>query len=121
MKVSNKSYSLIQPILVKERFFTSEVFDTNYSGQTSMVGMISTIFLICYASGQFFAGALADRSNLRYFISMAMALAGLLAMFFGGMGLLNYRQVWIYSIIWALNGFAQACGWPSNLSVMNNW
>jgi sugar phosphate permease len=121
MKSANKSYSLIQPILIRSNWFSSTLYNNGEGGQTQMIGLISTLFLCCYASGQFFVGTLADTVNLRYFIFSAMIVAGLLTTWFGLMGIAGYHGLWLYCIIWSLNGFAQACGWPSNLSVMNNW
>lgn len=90
-------------------------------GQTGMIGLISTLFLCCYAFGQFFVGTLADKVDLRYFLTGAMVASGLLAVLFGLMGVFQYRELWAYCVVWSLNGFAQACGWPSNLTIMNNW
>jgi sugar phosphate permease len=86
-----------------------------------MIGLISTLFLCCYAFGQFFVGTLADKVDLRYFLTGAMVMAGLLTVLFGLMGVLQFRELWAYCVVWSLNGFAQACGWPSNLTIMNNW
>jgi sugar phosphate permease len=121
MKIANKSFSLVQPILVSEEWFKSPVFKSSYTGQTEMVGLISTLFLSCYAAGQFFVGVVADNVELRHFLTFAMCLAGILTMLFGSVGLLGYRDLWLYCILWSLNGLAQACGWPTTLSVMNNW
>jgi sugar phosphate permease len=121
MKSANKSFSLIQPILVKEEFFSSSLYSSNSSGQTEMIGLISTLFLSVYAFGQFFVGTLADRVDLRYFLSLAMVFAGIWTILFSICGYLQYRQLWVYCLLWSFNGLAQACGWPSNLSIMNNW
>jgi sugar phosphate permease len=121
MKIAPKSFSLVQPLLINSRWFRSDVYDTGLAGQTQMVGLISTLFLCCYASGQFFVGTLADSMDLRYFLSTAMVIAGLLTALFAVLGWGNHRDVSLYCIIWSLNGFAQACGWPSNLAIMNNW
>jgi sugar phosphate permease len=121
MKSANKSFSLVQPILVKQEFFSSSIYSSDSSGQTEMIGLISTLFLSVYAFGQFFVGTLADRFDLRYFLSGAMIFAGIFSILFSVCGYLQYRQLWVYCLLWSFNGLAQACGWPSNLSIMNNW
>jgi sugar phosphate permease len=121
MKAANKSFSLIQPLLVKQEFFSSSLYSNNSSGQTEMIGLISTLFLVVYAFGQFFIGTLADKFDLRYFLSFAMVAAGIITILFSLSGYLNYHQLWVYCLLWSFNGLAQACGWPSNLSIMNNW
>lgn len=121
MKSANKSFSLVQPMLVKQQFFKSTIFPESSSGQTQMIGLISTLFLCVYACGQFFVGTLADQIDLRYFLTIAMIFAGILTILFSTAGYLEYHDVWVYCVIWSFNGIAQACGWPSNLTIMNNW
>ena len=82
MKAANKSFSLVQPILLKDLFFSSPGYADTASDQAKMIATIATLFLAFYAGGQFFVGGLADRVNLRYFLSYAMIAAGTITIIF---------------------------------------
>lgn len=83
MKYANKSFSLVQPLLMDSNFFSSPLYPSGYSGQTQMIALISTLFLCCYACGQMFVGQLADKYDLRLFLSGAMIAAGFFTLAFG--------------------------------------
>lgn len=71
---------------------------------------------VAYAGGQFLAGPLADRWGPRRVVvaGMVVSAAATAAMAgFEGMG--------AFIVCQAINGLAQACGWPGLLRVMTHW
>ena len=65
-------------------------------------GLIQTCFAIVYASGQFVNGAMADRMNPRWHITLGLLLSALCNLLFG-----LSTQYWQMLLLWALNGAAQ--------------
>lgn len=119
LKAANKSFSLVKTSLIVNRFFTSDLYDTSQA--TEMCGLITTLFLAFYAVGQFTSGSVADRVDLRHFITFSMAISGLFTLLFGLFGYLNVRDLSVYAILWSMNGLVLSIGWPANLAIMGNW
>ncbi|EDQ92550.1 uncharacterized protein MONBRDRAFT_17222 [Monosiga brevicollis MX1] len=87
----------------------------------ALLGLLDTTFLFAYAVGMFFSGSVADRSNLRIFLSGSMITIGILM---GVMGLANFWEIhdlWYFLFVQAVTGLYQATGWPSVVSVVGKW
>ena len=54
-----------------------------HSKANSLLGTLDTTYLFAYAFGMFFSGFVAERVNLRYFLSAGMILSGLFTILFG--------------------------------------
>lgn len=86
-----------------------------------LLALLDSAFLFSYAFFMFFAGFLADRCNLRYFLSGGMLLSGLLLCAFGLSFYKNIHSMTYFVIIQILSGAIQTTGWPSVVSCIANW
>lgn len=86
-----------------------------------LLALLDSAFLFSYAIFMFFSGFLADRCNLRYFLSTGMILSGILLYAFGLSFYLNIHSMTYFVIVQILSGAIQTAGWPSVVSCIGNW
>ena len=72
--------------------------------------------LAAYALGQFVHGVLGDAIGPRRLVALGMLTTAGLSVLFGMNSLLG-----VFVLIWGLNGFVQATGWPGNGKLMASW
>lgn len=100
-----KSIAVAQPEFLKEFGWTNE-----------LAGIILSSYSIAYMAGQFINGALADKYGPRKILTFGFLVTILANIAFG----FSYT-ITAMTIIWTINGYAQACGWPSVIKGMANW
>ena len=86
-----------------------------------LLALLDSAFLFSYAFFMFFSGFLADRCNLRYFLSGGMVLSGFLLYAFGLSFYFNIHSMTYFVIIQLLSGAIQTTGWPSVVSCIGSW
>uniref|UniRef100_A0A6G1SG22 Sugar phosphate exchanger 2 n=1 Tax=Aceria tosichella TaxID=561515 RepID=A0A6G1SG22_9ACAR len=86
-----------------------------------LLAQLDSAFLFSYAFFMFFSGYLADRCNLRYFLSAGMILSGFLLYAFGMAYYLNIHSMTYFVIIQILSGAIQTTGWPAVVTCVGNW
>lgn len=100
-----KNFSVLMPLLARDEGFTnSQLADALF------------VYSLFYCGGQFVSGMLSDRFGPRLIVTLGMltsAAATAAIGFIPGVGLIVACQ--------AINGFAQACGWPGLLKLMAYW
>lgn len=69
----------------------------------------------------FFSGVVAERVNLRYFLSMGMLLSGVLCYMFGLARSLNIHSLPYFIIVQILMGVFQTTGWPAVVTIVGHW
>ncbi|XP_067928846.1 glucose-6-phosphate exchanger SLC37A2-like isoform X2 [Watersipora subatra] len=84
-------------------------------------GALDVSYLAGYAVGMFFSGHIAERMNLRYFLSSGMMLSGLLTMAFGFGYSWNIHSLVYFIIVQIVCGLVQSTGWPGVVTCMGNW
>jgi OPA family sugar phosphate sensor protein UhpC-like MFS transporter len=72
--------------------------------------------LTAYAAGQFVHGVLGDAIGPRRLVALGMLTTAALSALFGVSSLLG-----VFVLLWGLNGFVQATGWPGNGKLMASW
>lgn len=82
----------------------------------TMLGTIGSAYLVAYAAGQFVAGALGSRWGPRVLLLSGMAISLACNVAFG---LAN--SYWSFVALMAVNGLAQATGWPGTVGTMASW
>ena len=77
-------------------------------------GLIGTCLFVTYGAGQILSGMSGDRFSPQRVILAGLALTALCnaAMPFA-------RAVWLFALIWGVNGFAQALLWPPIVRLMS--
>ncbi len=82
----------------------------------SQLGIIGAVLLYVYAIGKFTNGFLADRANIRRFMSTALLLSALANLLFG---MTSY--FWLFAALWGLNGWFQSIGSAPSVVSLCQW
>lgn len=82
----------------------------------SDLNLIDLASLSAYCLGQFAHGALGDVLGPRRLVVMGMLASAAISVAFGLNSILS-----IFVLLWALNGFVQATGWPGNGKLLASW
>ncbi|MGI9271846.1 MAG: MFS transporter [Woeseiaceae bacterium] len=80
------------------------------------MGIIGAVLLYVYAFGKLTNGFLADRANIRRFMSWALAASAVANLLFGFTG-----WFWAFAILWALNGWFQSIGSAPSVVSLCQW
>jgi OPA family sugar phosphate sensor protein UhpC-like MFS transporter len=80
------------------------------------MGIIGSLLLFVYAFGKFFNGFLADRANIRRFMSTALLLSALVNLAFGATS-----NFWLFAALWAFNGWFQSIGSAPSVVSICQW
>ncbi len=80
------------------------------------LGLIGSGLLYAYALGKLTNGFLADHANVKRFFAVGVFGSALLNLAMGRTDLL-----WIWVVIWALNGWFQGFGAPTGAVTLANW
>lgn len=86
-----------------------------------LLAYLDTAFLLSYAIFMFFSGFVAERTNLRYFISAGSILSGLALIAFGASFLLDIHSMAYFVGVQMFAGAAQTTGWPVVVTCVGNW
>ncbi|XP_021963727.1 glucose-6-phosphate exchanger SLC37A2 isoform X2 [Folsomia candida] len=86
-----------------------------------LLGTLDSAFLFAYAAGMFVSGFIAERVNLRYFLSLGMILSGFFTYLFGLAYSRNIHNLSYFILVQALGGVLQTTGWPGVVTVVGNW
>jgi len=93
----------------------------NDATANQLLALLDSAFLFSYAFFMFFSGFLADRCNLRYFLTSGMVLSGLLLYAFGLSFYLNIHSMSYFIMVQVLSGAIQTTGWPTVVTCIGNW
>lgn len=80
------------------------------------VGILATVMAIAYGISKFTNGVFCDRSNPRYFMAFGLILTGISNIFFG-----LSSSLFLFGLLWALNGWFQGWGWPPCAKLLTHW
>ena len=115
------SILLYSTLLSFFRSWITEIDGKSEAEAKSLIGLLETTYLISYAIFMFFSGFVAERMDLRFFLSMGMMLSGLLCVLFGIAYPLGIHSIWYLIFIQIVTGMVQSTGWPGVVTVMGNW
>lgn len=102
---TRKSFTAIAPFWVTDLGFDK-----------TDVGLITTFWALSYAIGKFTSGIVADRANSRYFMAAGLFLTGVVNLIFP-----FTTSMSLLLILWSLNGWFQAAGWPPCSRLLMHW
>ncbi|XP_046743105.1 glucose-6-phosphate exchanger SLC37A2 isoform X5 [Diprion similis] len=71
--------------------------------------------------GNYFNGFVAERVNLRYYLSLGMIFSGICCYLFGIARPYEIHSLWYFILVQALGGVFQTTGWPGVVTVVSNW
>lgn len=107
--IGRNNYAIAKPYIMDE-------FPT-YSA--ALMGLVSSIFLLAYAFGQFFNGFLGDKVGARRFITLGLIVSSVINLYMGVLPVFDF--IWVALIFWGLNGYFQAMGWAPSVKTIANW
>ncbi len=96
--------------IVKKPILEAGVLDA------AQLGRIGSSLLFVYAVGKLANGALADRSNIKRFMSTGLLISALLNLAVGA----SYGY-WAFLVLWMVNGWFQAMGSSPSGVVLSHW
>jgi len=80
------------------------------------LGRIDTAYLTAYSLGQFMSGILGDHVGARRLVGYGMLLSAAMCAAFGSLD-----GTLAFGLVFAVNGLAQATGWPGTTRAMADW
>ncbi len=88
----------------------------HFNATKTEFGLILTIASIVYGLGKFFNGFISDKSNARHFMSLGLALVGIVTI---ASGFCN--NLFLLGILWIFNNWFQSMGWPPASRMLTHW
>ncbi|XP_058805839.1 glucose-6-phosphate exchanger SLC37A2 isoform X2 [Phymastichus coffea] len=88
---------------------------------SALLGTLDSAFLFSYAAAMFISGFIAERVNLRYFLSLGMIGTGIFTYLFGIARPYNIHNLWYFIFVQGMGGVFQTSGWPGVVTVVGNW
>lgn len=82
---------------------------------------MDSFYLFSYAFFMFFSGFLAERFNLRYFLSLGMILSGCMTYLYGIAFYYNIHNFWYFFWVQVICGAVQSTGWPAVVAAVAHW
>ena len=97
--------SVVKKPLIDAGAYTAEQF-----------GLIGSAIFYGYAFGKLTNGILADHANMKRFFAAGMFLSAVINILMG-----SNTVLWIWIILWGLNGWFQGFGAPAGIRSLSNW
>lgn len=86
-----------------------------------LLGVLDAVYVFAYAVCMFISGMLAERIDLRYYLTLGMLLSGFFTYLFGLAFYLDIHSLSFFIIVQLLAGAVQCTGWPGVVSCVGNW
>lgn len=97
--------SVVKKPLIDGGYFTAE-----------QLGLIGSAIFYAYACGRLVNGFLADHANLRRFLSVGVLGSAVLNLL-----IVHSRLLWVWIVLWGLNGWFQGFGAVGGVVAMSHW
>ena len=136
-RMSRRSISIVKPELDHENCTKTEGVkesighgnDTdwcdwepfNHSDSKMLLGWLDTSYLLTYALFTFVAGYVADRCDLRYFLTISLFVCGIFCILFGIAYPLHIHNYYYFVAVQVFTGIVQSTGLPSLVAAVANW
>ncbi|CAH0712790.1 unnamed protein product, partial [Brenthis ino] len=93
----------------------------NTKDANTLLGTLDSAFLFSYAGAMFVSGMIAERVDLRYFLSLGMLVSAIFCYLFGLGRTLDVHDISYYLLVQAGAGIAQTTGWPGTVAIVGKW
>lgn len=80
------------------------------------IGLMGTLFYLCYGLSKFLSGIISDRANPRYFMGTGLIITGVINILFG-----LSSSVFAFTLLWIANAWFQGWGWPPCSKLLTTW
>ncbi|CAI8027708.1 Putative glycerol-3-phosphate transporter 5 [Geodia barretti] len=119
--MSRKPFSVVKVVLNPPNDSSNGWPPFNTDDGKTLLGGVDNAWGFSYAFAMFFSGIIADRVNLRYFLTMGMLGSAIATML---LGVPYYAGIHLYAyfiLVQIFGGVMQSTGWPSVVSIMSHW
>ncbi len=96
--------------VVKKPLIDGEIFTAD------QLGVIGSAIFYGYAFGKLVNGFLADHANIKRFLTLGVLLSALINIAMGWS-----TQLWVWVVLWGLNGWFQGFGAPAGIVALSQW
>ncbi|XP_053621852.1 glucose-6-phosphate exchanger SLC37A2 isoform X2 [Plodia interpunctella] len=93
----------------------------NTTDANTLLGTLDSAFLFSYAGAMFVSGMVAERVDLRYFLSLGMLFSAAFCYLFGVAKTYDIHHISYYLLVQAGAGIAQTTGWPGTVAIVGKW
>jgi len=108
-------YGLAYPLRLALSAMKKDLIDGNVFSAVEL-GAVGSALLYSYAFGKFFNGILADHANVKRFFTFGVLISATINIIISGT-----TTLWIWIILWGLNGYFQGFGAPTGAVTLSNW
>ncbi|MCZ7602087.1 MAG: MFS transporter [Melioribacteraceae bacterium] len=108
-------YGLAYPLRLALSAMKKDLIDGEIFSATEL-GAVGSALLYAYAFGKFFNGVLADHANVKRFFTLGVLLSATVNIIISGT-----TTLWIWIVLWGLNGWFQGFGAPTGAVTLSNW
>ncbi|XP_017777420.1 PREDICTED: glucose-6-phosphate exchanger SLC37A2 isoform X2 [Nicrophorus vespilloides] len=124
--LSRKPISVVKPVLHHSSDHNSTMsdwapFDGSDADAATLLGTLDSAFLFAYAFAMFASGFVAERVNLRYFLSLGMLFSGVASYLFGIARSYDIHSMTYFIVVQIFGGICQTTGWPGVVTVVGKW
>ena len=103
--------------LVRANFSVAiPIIGQTYGYSKTQLGIVITVFSIVYGIGKFINGYLSDKSNARYFMSIALVGSATVNCFMG-----FGDSIFFFCVLWGINAWFQSMAWPPIVRLLTHW
>lgn len=103
--LTRNSFTYVAPVMRQALGFSLE-----------QLGIIVSVFPLAYGFSKLVAGILSDRFSTRLFMSVGLAITGVINILFG-----FQTSLYAFIALWLMNGFFQAAGAPPCAKLLTQW
>lgn len=103
--LTRNSFTYVAPVMREALGFSLE-----------QLGIIMSVFPLAYGFSKLLAGVLSDRFSTRTFMSIGLAMTGVINILFG-----FQTSLYAFIALWLANGFFQAAGAPPCAKLLTMW
>ena len=90
--------------------------EAQFQSGKAAVGLLGSLFFWVYAVGKLANGYLGDKANNRWQVFFGLAVSGAANLLIGFAG-----NIWLVTLLWGINGFAQSALWCNIISLVSHW
>lgn len=108
-------YGLAYPLRLALSAMKKDLIDGNIFSAVEL-GAVGSALLYSYAFGKFFNGILADHANVKRFFTFGVLISATINIIISGT-----TTLWIWIVLWGLNGYFQGFGAPTGAVTLSNW
>ncbi|MDQ7818526.1 MAG: MFS transporter [Melioribacteraceae bacterium] len=108
-------YGLAYPLRLALSAMKKDLIDGGIFSAAEL-GSIGSALLYSYAFGKFFNGILADHANVKRFFTLGVLLSAAVNIL-----IIGTTTLWVWIILWGMNGWFQGFGAPTGAVTLANW